>query len=125
MKHFITLALLLVAALHALPLAGVLGATRLSALYGIDVQDPNLVLLLRHRAVLFGLLAAGLALAALRPPLHGAGLAVGLVSVAAFLALALVEGPLNPALAGVVKLDLAALILLLAAGLAHLLQASP
>lgn len=94
MKHLVPLALWLVALLHALPLAGVLGAARLSTLYGIDVADPNLALLLRHRAVLFGLLAA---------------------------LLAALEGPLNGAVMSVVWLDIAALILLLAAGIVHLL----
>jgi hypothetical protein len=121
MKLIVPVTLLLVALLHALPLAGVLGGGRLSALYGIDVQEPNLALLLRHRAVLFGLLAALLATAALRPALHGAGLVAGLVSVGAFLLLAWLEGPLNAALTTVVRLDVAALILLLAASLAHLL----
>jgi hypothetical protein len=126
MKLIVPATLLLVALLHALPLAGVLGAARLSALYGIDMPEPNLALLLRHRAVLFGLLAALLASAALRPALHGVGLAAGLVSVGAFLLLALLEGPLNAALTTVVRLDIAALILLLAAGLVHVLtQPSP
>ncbi|KQW45868.1 MULTISPECIES: hypothetical protein [unclassified Roseateles] len=122
MKHVVAATLLLVALLHALPLAGVLGAARLSSLYGIDVAEPNLALLLRHRAVLFGLLAALLATAALRPALHGAGLMAGLASVGAFLLLALLEGPLNAAVLTVVRLDIAALILLLAAGIVHLVQ---
>lgn len=122
MKHIVPAVLLLVALLHALPLAGVLGGARLSALYAVDAHDPNLALLLRHRAVLFGLLAAGLAGAALRPALHGAGLVAGLASVGAFLLLARLEGPLNAALATVVRLDIVALILLLAAGIVHLVQ---
>lgn len=120
MKLLVPVTLFLVALLHALPLAGVLGAARLSALYGIDVADPNLALLMRHRAVLFGLLAGLLAFAALRPALHGLGLVAGLASVGAFLLLAMLEGPLNPAVMTVVRLDIAALILLLAAGIVHL-----
>lgn len=125
MTFIVPITLLLVALLHALPLAGVLGAARLLALYGVDANDPNLALLLRHRAVLFGLLAAGLAVAALRPALHGAGLLAGLVSVGAFLLLAWLEGPLNASLVTVVRLDIAALILLLVAGLIHLHLARP
>ena len=121
MKLLVSLTLVFVALLHALPLAGVLGAARLSALYGVDARDPALELLLRHRAVLFGLLAAFLAWAAWQPALRGLGLIAGLVSVASFLVLALPAGPLAPALATVVKLDVAALILLLAAGIVHLL----
>jgi len=121
MKLLVPIALTLVALLHALPLAGVLGAARLSALYGVDARDPALELLLRHRAVLFGLLAAFLAYAAWQPALRGAGLIAGGVSVASFLLFAMPAGLLPPALATVVRLDVAALILLLAAGIVHLL----
>ncbi len=121
MKLLVPIALVLVALLHALPLAGVLGAAKLSALYGVDARDPALELLLRHRAVLFGLLAAFLAHAAWQPTLRGAGLVAGLVSVTSFLLLAMPAGLLPPALASVVRLDVAALILLLAAGIVHLL----
>jgi len=121
MKLPVPIVLALVALLHALPLAGVLGASRLSTLYGVDARDPALELLLRHRAVLFGLLAAGLACAAWQPALRGAGLVAGLVSVASFLLLAAQAGPLTPALATVFKLDVAALVLLVVAGIFHLL----
>jgi hypothetical protein len=122
MKLIVPITLLLVALLHALPLAGVLGAARLQMLYGVDVQDPALELLLRHRAVLFGMLAAGLATAAWLPALRGAALVAGIVSVASFLLLAAQAGPLPAALATVFRLDLAALALLLVAGAVHLLH---
>jgi hypothetical protein len=120
MKLLVPLTLALVALLHALPLAGVLGAATLSVMYGVDARDPALELLLRHRAVLFGLLAVFLAWAAWQPALRGPGLIAGLISVASFLLLALQAGPLSSALATVFKLDVIALILLLAAGLVHL-----
>jgi hypothetical protein len=59
MRFVVPAVLLIVALIHALPLVGVMGAAKLTQLYGIDVQDPTLELLLRHRAILFGLLAAG------------------------------------------------------------------
>jgi len=91
-------------------------------LYGLPVEEPNLELLMRHRAVLFGLLAAGLAWAAWHPPLHRPALVAGLVSVVSFLLLARVVGPLNTALMGVVRADLVALGLLLAAAAVHVLR---
>jgi hypothetical protein len=48
--------LFLVAIIHLLPLSGVLGSERLAALYGLSFNEPNLAILMRHRAVLFGLL---------------------------------------------------------------------
>jgi hypothetical protein len=52
MRYIVPAVLLIVALIHVLPLAGVLGAAKLSSLYGITVQDPNLEILMRHRTVL-------------------------------------------------------------------------
>jgi hypothetical protein len=120
MRFVVPAVLLLVALIHALPIAGVLGATQLTRLYGIAVQEPNLELLLRHRAVLFGLLAAFLAYAAIRPELHRIALIAGFVSVGSFLVLAQPASSLNPALTTVVRADWLALALLVVGALAHL-----
>ena len=71
MRHLVTAALLIVGVIHLLPLAGVLGAERLNQLYGIDASEPNLAVLMRHRAVLFGLLGGFFVLAAFRQALQG------------------------------------------------------
>ena len=84
MRHTVSVMLLVVAVIHLLPMVGVLGAARLAALYGVALEDPNLVILMRHRAVLFGLLGALMALAAFRPSLQLLALAVGGVSVLSF-----------------------------------------
>ena len=120
MRFVVPAVLLLVAAIHALPLLGVLGAARISGLYGIAVDDPNLEILMRHRAVLFGLLAAFLAYAAFHRPLHGLALIGGAVSVVAFLALALSVGRYNAAIGTVVRVDVVALLLLALAAWVHL-----
>jgi hypothetical protein len=46
------------AGVHALPLAGVLGRKALEKAYGVNFESSDLVILLQHRALLFGLLAA-------------------------------------------------------------------
>jgi hypothetical protein len=114
--------LLLVAAIHALPVMGVIGATKLSQLYGVPIQDANLELLLRHRAVLFGLLAAFLAFAALRPALHRLALVAGLVSVVSFLLLAQPASALNAAVVNVVRADWVALALLVVGTAVHVVH---
>lgn len=119
MRVVVSVVLALVAVLHALPLMGALGAPWLSRLYGVSPDDANLVLLLRHRAVLFGLLAAFLGYAAVHPALHGLALLVGVVSVGSFLLLARATGPLSAAIDGVVRADLVAQALLAAATVAH------
>lgn len=119
MRFVVPVVLLIVAFIHALPLVGVTGAAKLTQLYGIDVQDPSLELLLRHRAVLFGLLAAFLAYAAFRPELHRLALIAGLISVASFLVLARLASAYNPELSAVVRADWLALVLLAAGAVAH------
>jgi len=116
LRFFVSLILLMVAAIHAMPLLGVLSAERLAALYGIAVAEPNLEILLRHRAVMFGMLAGFLAYCAFQPRLHAAGIAVGFFSVASFLALAYLVGGFNESLARVVRFDYVALGLLAVGG---------
>lgn len=56
MRYLVSAMLVVVAVIHLLPLSGVLGSERLAALYGLSFNEPNLAILMRHRAVLFGLL---------------------------------------------------------------------
>jgi hypothetical protein len=70
MRFILPAMLLIVGIIHLLPLSGVLSAHRLQTLYGIAVEDPNLEMLMRHRAVLLGLLGAFLIAAAFIPSLQ-------------------------------------------------------
>ncbi len=114
--------LVIVGVIHLLPITGVIGGPRLEALYGIAVADPNLEILLRHRAVLFGLLGAFLLYAALRPALQPLALTAGLVSVVSFLWLSHVAGGYNEQLSRVVLADVLALACLAAGLLGYLVR---
>ncbi len=122
MRFAVPTVLILVAIIHALPVMGVLGASKLSQLYGIAVEDPNLELLLRHRAVLFGLLAAFLAYAAIRPDLHNIALVAGFISVVSFLLLAQLANSLTPGIVTVVRADWLALTLLVVGAVAQVVR---
>jgi hypothetical protein len=108
MRAGVTVGLVLVGLLHLLPAVGMLGAARLQQLYGLDVSEPSLQLLMRHRALLFGLLGVGLLIAAFKPAWHGGALLVATVSVLGFLVLGAGE-PLNAAVQRVWWADVAAL----------------
>jgi hypothetical protein len=123
MRYVVPIALFIVAFIHALPLLGLTGGSRLANLYGITNMDASLEILLRHRAVLFGLLAAFLVYAAFNRELHGIALVGASISVVSFLALALTTGGYNPAVATVVKVDVIAVIALAAGWFAHLTRA--
>ena len=124
MRFLVPAALLVVAAIHLLPLIGVISGSRVASLYGIVVNDPNLEILLRHRAVLFGLLGVFIAYAAFQPHLRTLALVAGAVSIATFLALAFSVGGYNSAISTVVKADLVAAAALALGAAGHLRSAA-
>jgi hypothetical protein len=88
MMTYLVSGMLLVAALiHLGPIVGVLGGSRLEGLYGVVIDDPSLEILMRHRAVLFGLLGAMLGAAAFYRPWQNMAIGAGLVSVVTFMLL--------------------------------------
>ena len=116
MLNRITIACLTLAGvIHLLPLPGVMGAGQLTRLYGVATDDPNAVILLQHRALLFGLLGVLLIAAAFRSELRAVALVAGLVSTVSFLVIAWGVGGYNAQVARVVVADVLAVVLLLLA----------
>jgi hypothetical protein len=112
MRYIVSAALVIVGIIHLLPLPGALGGARLTALYGLPFDDPNLVILMRHRAVLFGLLGLFLLLAAFRPSLQPLAFVAGFASVVSFLYLAWSVGGYNAQVGRVFAADVVALVCL-------------
>ena len=119
MRYLVSAMLVVVAVIHMLPLSGVLGSERLAALYGLSFNEPNLAILMRHRAVLFGLLGLFLLFAAFRPPFQTIAFMAGFVSVVSFLWLAWSVGDYNAQVARVFMADIVALTCLIIGVVAH------
>lgn len=114
--HQIIPAMLIIAALiHFIPVTGVLGEASLARLYGVAIEDPNLLILMQHRAVMFALIGMVLLTAALVPAYRPLAYLAGLVSVTSFVLLAWSSGPYNFSLARVVAADMVAAACLLVA----------
>jgi hypothetical protein len=125
MHRVVPVLLIVIGLIHLLPLPGVLGVERLAALYGLSFDEPNLALLMRHRAVLFGSLGAFLLYAAFRPALHTMALVGAAVSVLSFLWLAWQVGDINAQVQRVVIADIVALVCVVVAGGVHALVRRP
>lgn len=125
MEKVVTGLLVLVGIIHLLPVSGILGADRLAALYGISLGEPNLEILMRHRAVLFGLLGLFLVYAAFRPSFQTLAIIGGLVSVVSFMVIAWSVGEYNESLRKVVIADIIAAIALIIAGAIHVVGRNP
>ena len=124
-ERVITVLMLLIAIIHLLPLSGVAGAERLGALYGIDIEDPNLEILMRHRAVLFGVLGLLFGYAAFTPGLQPLAFLIAAASVGSFFYLAFAVGGYNAALRTVVLADVVASLALVGAIVLYWIKPEP
>jgi hypothetical protein len=105
----ISVLLIIVAIIHLLPLSGILSAKRLTTLYGLSFDEPNLEILMRHRAVLFGLLGVFFIYSAFKTELQPIAFVAGFVSVISFIFIAKTVGSYNASLRNVVIADWVAL----------------
>ena len=119
MPQLISVTLILVGIIHLLPLSGVLGKMRLRALYGIEVDETNLAILLRHRAVLLGLIGALMIEAAFDVAHQGLAFTIAFVSVTSYLVIERIEGGGNAKLRRVAYVDWVALALLVMGAVAR------
>lgn len=107
--------LIIAALIHLIPVTGMLGEAALVQLYGVRIHEPNLLALMQHRAVLFGLLGLLLASAAFIPAYRPLAYIGGLISVTSFLFIAAWAGNYNESIGKVVLADAVATGCLLAA----------
>ena len=119
MNRLATVLYFLVGVVNFVPVVGALSAERLEKLYGLYLGDPNLIILMRHRAVLFGIVGGLLLVAAFHRPLRPTAFAAGLVSMLSFVLIAYLVGDFGAPLQRVVVIDIVATLMLLGAGWIH------
>ncbi len=110
------------ALIHLLPLVGAIGPAQVARMYDVKVEGPDLTVLLVHRAVLFGLLGAGLIAAIFCEEARPYVIGGVLVSDVAFLAIAGRNPGINASMKRVVRADVISIVLLLVAGVAELVR---
>jgi hypothetical protein len=109
--------------INLLPTIGATGAGGLRSLYGFEIANPDLEILLRHRAVLFGIVGALLLAAAIRPGLREVAALVAGASMASFIVIALLVGGYGPAIGKIVIAGVIGLLALVPIALACLAPA--
>jgi len=112
-----TILILFAAAVNLAPVSGVLSVDRMQALYGIGFAEPNLLILMRHRALLFAVVGVLLVVSAFHPPLRMVALIAGFFSMLSFVALAWLSESCNEELRRVAWIDVVASLALAASGL--------
>jgi len=114
-EKIISFLLIVAGIILLLPVIGVIGAERLAIMYGISFQEPNLLILMRHRAVLFGLLGTFIIYAAFRPSIQPLALLAGFIGAGSFIVLAKAVGAYNATISKVVLADIVAVVCLVVA----------
>lgn len=121
MQVLFALLVLIAAAINLAPVLGAFAPERMSAFYGIELEDPNLQILMRHRAVLFGLVGGVLLVAAFHPPARTIGYILGFASMLTFLLIAWQVGGYGAEIRRVILVDVVGIAALAGAGLVHAL----
>lgn len=114
-ERIITGLLLIIAVIHLLPLSGFFGAERIATLYNLSDLGSDLAILMRHRAVLFGILGTFFVYAAFKPTLQPLAFIAAACSLSSFFYLAFSVGDFNSAIGRVVFVDYIASAALVAA----------
>lgn len=93
--------------LNIYPLVGVISADHLTGLYGGNFASPDIQTLMRHRAVMLGLVGVLMLFAAFRSSLQLLAATLGLVSMSSFVILAYSIGDTGPEIGKVAIADIA------------------
>lgn len=115
MERLISALLIVVGLVNFIPIVGIVSAQALSRAYGIELPEGDLLILLRHRALLFGVIGALIISSAFLRHLQVAAMIAGFVSMVGFLILAFSAGDYGERIHGVVVADAVATVLLLTA----------
>ncbi|MFK8102694.1 MAG: hypothetical protein AB8G15_09220 [Saprospiraceae bacterium] len=114
MENLFRISLFLVGIINILPSVIAFLPHKISTAYGIEIPNANYELLLRHRAVLFGIIGGMLIYAALTKRSYDLAVFIGLISMVSFVILAKVgSGTINLALTKVMNIDLIGIVILL------------
>lgn len=100
--------------INFIPSLAVFLPAKIKTAYGIEIPDANYELLLRHRAVLFGIIGGLMIYAAITKKYYDLATVFGLISMVSFLALYFLgNGAINAEISKVMKIDVFAIIVLL------------
>ena len=120
MELFFRMTLFVAGIINVLPALIAFLPAKIPEAYGIAIPDANYELLLRHRAVLFGLVGGLMIYGAITKKYYDLATLAGLISMVSFLLLYfMMNGSINKALTKVMWIDVFAVILLVIGFIAY------
>lgn len=113
MTRGITFCLLVVGLINFLPLLGLFSAQKLQSAYDIELISNDLIILMRHRALLFGILGGFVLYASFVPKYQTVAMIMAGISMIGFALLVLTTGGYNEAIGKVLLVDYVGILFLL------------
>ena len=123
MAKLITVCLIVVGLINFVPVAGVLSAQKMEAAYSVSLQTTELQILMRHRALLFGILGGFVLYAAFVPAYQNVAMVMAGISMVGFAVLVVAAGDYNPEIRKVLLVDMVGIVFLIIAAVLKVMAA--
>ncbi|WDD99943.1 hypothetical protein [Thalassomonas actiniarum] len=112
MKLTISIFLLIVGVINFLPVIGVLSAETLSGAYSVELMGNDIIILMRHRALLFGLIGGFILYSVFKPAYQMAAMVMAAISMLGFIYFVWAAGDYNASIFKVAIIDLVGIVCL-------------
>ena len=112
LDKIISIILFIVGIINLLPLIVFFDVTKAAKLYGFPIEGESLIILMRHRGVLLGIVGIALIVAAIRPEFRILAISLALISKFAFIFLTFTSANYTPEVRQVALIDVGAIVLL-------------
>ncbi len=109
--------LFVVGVINFLPVMGVLSAARLSQAYAIDLDSNDIVILMRHRALLFGIVGGFILYSVFVPSYQPPAMVMAALSMVGYVFLMWHQGDYNAALHKIMVVDMVGILCIAGAAL--------
>jgi hypothetical protein len=115
MNTTISILLIIVGVINFLPVIGVLSAEKLHGAYSVELIGNDIIILMRHRALLFGLVGGFILYSVFKPSYQSAAMVMAAISMLGFLYFVWAAGDYNASIAKIAIIDLAGIVCLVIA----------
>jgi hypothetical protein len=112
MNIAISIFLFFVGLINFVPVLGVMSADKLSNAYSIELAGNDIIILMRHRALLFGIVGGFILYSVFNPSYQIAAMIMAAISMLGFLYFVWAVGDYNGAIAKVTIIDLVGIVIL-------------
>ncbi|MGH1470701.1 MAG: hypothetical protein ACRBCS_05870 [Cellvibrionaceae bacterium] len=113
MNKAVTICLIIVGIINFIPVVGVLSARNLESAYSISLVGNDLIILMRHRALLFGVIGGFILYSAFYQPYQSAAMLIAAFSMVGYVVLVMLVGDYNVSIFKVLIADIVGLGVLL------------